>query len=79
MNLQKFADSDERFARRYVYDDAIVVAADLEFTDADVDVVDDTVIVVGPEDEQFELDVSATPTQVFMRNGVLTIEMEDHQ
>jgi hypothetical protein len=78
MNLQQFTDSDGRFARQYVYDDAVVVAADLDVTDASVDVLDDTVIVVGPEDQQFELSVPATPTRAFIRNGVLTIEMEAH-
>ncbi|MFC6952805.1 DUF7127 family protein [Halorubellus litoreus] len=78
MNIQQFTETDARFARRYVYDDAVVVAADLEFTDADVDVLGDTVIVVRPDGEQFELSVPSTPTRAFIRNGVLTIEMEAH-
>ena len=76
MNVQQFTDNEDRFARRYVYDDATVVAADLDVTDADVDVLGDTVIVVRPDGEQFELSVPATPTHAFIRNGVLTIEME---
>jgi len=76
MNVQQFTDNEDRFARQYVYDDAIVVAADLDVTDADVDVLGDTVIVVRPDGEQFELSVPATPTRAFIRNGVLTIEME---
>ena len=76
MNVQQFTDNEDRFARRYVYDDATVVAADLDVTDADVDVLGDTVIVVRPDGEQFELSVPATPTRAFIRNGVLTIEME---
>lgn len=76
MNVQQFAERDDQFARRYVYDDAVVVAADLDATDATVDVLEDTVIVVSEDGEQFELDVASTPTRAFIRNGVLTIEME---
>ncbi|NHN41043.1 Hsp20/alpha crystallin family protein [Halorubellus sp. JP-L1] len=76
MNIQQFTENDARFARRYDYDDAVVVAADLDLTDGSVDVLEDTVIVVGPEDEQVELAVPSTPTRAFIRNGVLTIEME---
>jgi hypothetical protein len=76
MNVQQFTDHEDRFARRYVYDDAIVVVADLDVTDADVDVLGDTVIVVRPDGEQFELSVPETPTRAFIRNGVLSIEME---
>ena len=78
MNIQQFTEHDGRFARQYVYDDAVVVAADLDVTDADVDGLDDTVIVVTPDGEQFELSVPSTPTRAFIRNGILTIEMEAH-
>jgi len=76
MNVQQFAERDDQFARRYVYDDTVVVAADLDATDAAVDVLEDTVIVVGDDGDQFELDVASTPTRAFIRNGVLTVEME---
>jgi len=76
MNLQQFAQNDARFARKYVYEDAVVVAAEIDLADWGVDVLDDTVIVVGPEDEQVELAVPSTPTRAFIKNGVLTIEME---
>lgn len=76
MNVQQFAERDDQFVRRYVYDDAVVVAADVDVSDATVDVLDDTVMVVGADGEQFEIDVPTTPTSAFIRNGVLTIEME---
>lgn len=76
MNVQQFTDHEDRFARRYDYDDAIVVAADLDVTDADVDVLGDTVMIVRPDGAQFELSVPAPPTRAFIRNGVLTIEIE---
>jgi hypothetical protein len=76
MNVQQFTNHEDRFARRYVYDDTVVVAADLDVTDADVDVLGDTVIVARTDGEQLELSMPATPTRAFMRNGVLTIEME---
>jgi HSP20 family molecular chaperone IbpA len=93
MNLQEFVQRDDRFVRTYAYDDETVVVADLagadageaDFSgaalaeDAHVDVLDDTVIVVTPGDDQFELSVPATPTTAFIRNGVLTIEMEADQ
>jgi len=78
MNIQDFTAEDERFVRQYAYDDAHVVAVDLadEFVGAgSVDVIGETVIVVGDGDEQFELDVPGV-SQAFIRNGVLTIEME---
>jgi hypothetical protein len=78
MNVQQFTDSDGRFARQYVYDDAVVVAADMGTTDASVDVLGDTVIVVHPDGEQFELTMPSEPTRAFMKNGILTIEMEAH-
>jgi hypothetical protein len=76
MNIEQFTETDGRFARKYVYDDAVVVSADLDAWDATVDVLGDTVIVVRADGEQFELSVPATPTRAFMENGVLTIEME---
>lgn len=61
--------------RRYEYEDALVMAADVGTEhEASVDVVGDTVIVlVG--DEQYELDVEGD-ARAFMKNGVLTIEVD---
>ncbi|NLV10386.1 hypothetical protein GOC74_10650 [Halomicrobium mukohataei] len=63
--------------RRYEYDDAVVLAADIGITgDATVDVVDDTAIVVVG-DEQYDFDLPAGGARAFIRNGVLTVEMSE--
>jgi hypothetical protein len=60
--------------RRYEYDDSVVLAADFGDTDsASVDVVGDTVIVVV-DDTQFDIELEED-AQVFMKNGVLSIEV----
>lgn len=48
--------------------------------EAAVDVVEETIIVVL-DDEQFELDLpeQASDAHTFMKNGVLTIELEEHE
>jgi len=64
--------------RRYDYDDATVVVADLG-TSADsvtVDVVDGTAIIVGPGDQQREFDVpQGDVAEATIRNGVVTVEV----
>lgn len=73
-NQQRVADSDGPL-RRYDYTDRTVFAADLGAgVDADVDVVDGTaMVVVG--DRQFEFDVPAGRAQAFIKNGVVTVEV----
>lgn len=75
MNIEALRRSDEAIVRRYEYDGETVVAADLgpETSEADVDVVGDTVIVVQ-DDDTIELDVDGG-AQAFMTNGVLTVEV----
>jgi len=71
---QQFMDGDRRL-RRYAYDDRVVFALDFgSGTDATVDVVDGTAIVVAG-DEQFEFEVPAG-AQAFIHNGVLTVEVD---
>lgn len=41
------------------------------------DVVDDTVIVVGSDDEQYEFDLPSAEARTFIKNGVLTIEVSE--
>jgi hypothetical protein len=72
---QVFARSDEAFARRYEYDDSVVLVADLGIGDAAVDVVDDTAIVVT-DDDQYEVELPDGAARASMNNGVLTIEVE---
>lgn len=81
MESQHIAGGRDVFARRYEYDDGSVIAIDLggATTDASVDVVDGTAIVVieTPEGErQEEFDLPTEQARAFIRNGVLTIEVE---
>ncbi|TYT62268.1 DUF7127 family protein [Natrialba swarupiae] len=81
MNLDRFTHETERPARRYEYDDSSVVAVDFgPGADATVDLVDGTVIVVL-EDDQFELELpeATADAHTFIRNGVLTVELEADQ
>ena len=68
--------ADDVGLRRYEYDDELVLTADLgPGWDASVDVLDDAVIVVV-EGEQYDLDL-AGDARAFIRNGVLTIEVDE--
>ncbi|WP_049920802.1 DUF7127 family protein [Halopiger djelfimassiliensis] len=78
MTLEQFTRGEGQLARRYDYDDRTVVAVDFGSpTDASVDLVDDTVIVVV-DGEQYELELpdGADDAHTFIKNGVLTVEME---
>ena len=60
----------------------MVIAADLgpSVADADVDVLADTAIVVtgaGEDEPQVELDLPEGDAEVFIKNGVLTIELKE--
>ncbi|WP_265111960.1 DUF7127 family protein [Halosolutus halophilus] len=82
MTLEQFTREDGQVARQYEYDDEMVVAVDFGATetDASVDLVDDTVIVVVDEEQyEFELPVDAHDAHTFIKNGVLTVEMEGHR
>ena len=82
MNINQLAEKDGRVVREYRYDDGVVIAADLgpSVADAHVDVLADTAIVVTGADEdesQIELDLPEGDAEVFIKNGVLTIELEE--
>lgn len=69
---------DAKQLRRYEYDEGMVFAADFgtTFDEGSVDVVDGTVIVVV-DDEQHEFDLpQGADAQAFMKNGVLTVEID---
>ena len=77
MNVEQFSERDGRHARRFEYDDGTEIVADLGVgVDGTVEVLDDAVFVVTEDDEQLELDVPETGAQAFIKNGVLTIELE---
>ena len=81
MNIQRFARDEGHLAGRYEYDDETVIAVDLgpAGVDGSVDVVGDTVIVVtGNEQRELEMPAGAEDARAFMKNGVLTIEMEEN-
>jgi HSP20 family molecular chaperone IbpA len=81
MSTQQFAGGNERFVRRYEYDDSWVIAADvgLREEDVDVDVVGRTAIVVAESGDRItetELELPGEDAAVEMKNGVLTITVQ---
>ncbi|WP_255167498.1 DUF7127 family protein [Natrononativus amylolyticus] len=77
MTLEQLARDDGHMVRQYQYDDETVLAIDFGGSDAAVDVADGTVIVVTADDQyEFDLPDHATDAHTFIKNGVLTIEME---
>jgi HSP20 family molecular chaperone IbpA len=68
---------DEVAVRRYEYDDGAVLAADFSpASEAAVDVLGDTVIlVVDGEQHELELEVEGD-ANAFISNGVLTVEVD---
>ncbi|MUV90882.1 hypothetical protein GJ629_14065 [Halapricum sp. CBA1109] len=63
--------------RRFEYDEAVVLAADVGVGEASVDVVGDTVIVVSDGDHhEFEVPDGAEEADARINNGVLTVEVE---
>ena len=78
MSQQQFAGGNERFLRRYEYDDEWVVAVDLDVADdaVDVDVVGGTAIVVVETDDRVaetEFELPGPAAKVDVNNGVLLI------
>jgi HSP20 family molecular chaperone IbpA len=81
MNFQQSTGRDERFLRRYEYDDSWVIAADLDVNDEDVDVdiVGQTAILVVENADRVtetEFELPGEDASVSMNNGVLTITIE---
>lgn len=78
MSVQQFAGANDRFLRRYEYDDSWVIAADIGAAsdDVDVDIVGTTAIVVidaGDRVAETEFELPGTDADVSVRNGILTI------
>ncbi|WP_049936249.1 DUF7127 family protein [Haloplanus natans] len=75
MVRQQYAGEDERFVRRYDYDDEWVIAADLgvDGDRLDVDVVGETAIVLVDEETAMEFDLPGTVESVDTNNGVLVV------
>lgn len=79
MELKQFVADDERPVRTVPREDGRQVVADLgdDGDDPSVEVVGDTVIVARDEDE-FDVELQEPVERAFIRNGVLTIDVEDH-
>jgi hypothetical protein len=75
MVRQQYAGEDERFVRRYDYDDEWVIAADLRVGEdhVDVDVVGETVIVLVDGETAMEFDLPGSVESVDTNNGVLVL------
>ncbi len=81
MNYTQTAGRDDRFLRRYEYDDHWLVVADLPVDDEQVefDIVGSTAIIVidhGDRVSETELDLPGTEANVEVNNGVLTITVD---
>ena len=81
MNHTQTASHDDRFVRRYEYDDHAVLAVDFGVDDAavDVDVVGSTAIVVidhGDRLSEAEFELPGSDPDVTTTNGILTITVE---
>jgi HSP20 family molecular chaperone IbpA len=78
MNQPQTAGHDDRFVRRYEYDDHSLLAVDLPVDDeqVDIDIVGSTAILVidhGDRLTETEFELPGTGEKVEMNNGVLTI------
>jgi hypothetical protein len=78
MHIQQFKCEDDVTYRAVETPEGIEHVADLgaDVTDATVDVVEGTAIVVLADD-QYEIDLPGGDAEAFIRNGVLSISMED--
>lgn len=80
MDLQQFSRRDERHVREYDADGTRRIVADLgSDVEANVEVVGDTAIVLPEEGEQIDLDLPERGAKAFIKNGILTIELEDQR
>lgn len=76
MNEQQRFTEQEGAVAQYDYGDEIVLVADIgPETDGSVDVVDGTAMIVANGD-QYEFDIPEGDAQAFIKNGVVTIEVE---
>jgi HSP20 family molecular chaperone IbpA len=75
MVKQQYAGESETFVRRYDYGNEWVIAADVGVGDdqIDVDIVDETAIVVVDGETAAELDLPGSVERVETNNGVLEV------
>ncbi len=72
---QAVRSATDGMVRQYDYDDESIMIADFGHVDGDIDVIDDTAIIVI-NDEQYEFDVPPSASRGIMNNGIVTIEVE---
>ena len=72
---EQFAGEDERFVRRYDYEDGWVIAADIGVADdrLTADVVDGTATVLVDGRTELEFEVPSSVESVDTNNGVLVV------
>jgi len=77
MELHQLDADDRREVHSVRRDGGDTVVADFgpDASDASVDVVEDTAIVIT-DGEQFDIELPESTERALMRNGVLTIELE---
>jgi len=69
---------DETPLRRFEYDDAVVLAADVGVSDdASVDIVDETLILVAGDEQHEQSLPESSGARAFINNGVLTVELTE--
>jgi len=75
MVRQQYAGEDERFVRRYDYEDEWVIAADVGVGDdlLNVDIVGETAIVVVDGETELEFDLPGSAENVDTNNGVFVV------
>ena len=75
MVRQQYAGADERLVRRYDYVDEWVIAADIGVGEdhLDVEVVDETAIVLVDERTELEVELPGSVESVDTNNGVLVV------
>jgi HSP20 family molecular chaperone IbpA len=75
MVRQQYAGADERLVRRYDYEDEWVIAADVGVSEdhLDVEVVDETAIVLVDERTELEVELPGSVESVDTNNGVLVV------
>lgn len=77
MKQNQFIDKEERAVRTVERPNGMSIVADLgAATEGVVDVVGNTAIVVT-DGEEFEIELVGEPERAFIKNGVLTIDLED--
>jgi hypothetical protein len=75
MVRQQYAGEDERFVRRYDYEDEWMIAADVGVGEdhLDVEVVGETAIVLVDERTELEVELPGSVESVDTNNGVLVV------